>query len=197
MSSRTGRRRSVTEHVARHMKSLASLSCFSKLVCLPDLIYPTVDPVTRGWPPATNGIPASISLVLVSAQTTMSIAMRASRVGPQANRCGEYGDSSRGGPGPRGLLVDSGRPDVSGGVTLRHALNDFLLRAGGHIGYGFGRLRKDAGWPPGPCARSCRALSNWTWIVSSLPATTATLLPPAQSKRSAECLKTYVRRNSA
>jgi len=58
--------------------------------------------------------------------------------------------------GTRGSPAYCGAPDADpadgtylGAITLRHGLNDFLLRAGGHIGYG---LR--------PSARG-RGLATW------------------------------------
>ena len=52
--------------------------------------------------------------------------------------------------GSQYLLVDDARKKVLGMVNLRHCLNDFLLRVGGHIGYsirpdergrGYGKLQ--------------------------------------------------------
>jgi predicted acetyltransferase len=41
-----------------------------------------------------------------------------------------------------------------GAITLRHELNDFLLRAGGHIGYGIRPSARGRAWPPGHCSQS-------------------------------------------
>ena len=84
-----------------------------------------------------------------------------------------------------------------GAITLRHGLNDFLRRAGGHIGYGLRPSARDGGWQRGPCARFCRTLKNSDSIASLSPATTATLRRPAPSRKQAECSKTFARQNSA
>ncbi|MCM0673847.1 GNAT family N-acetyltransferase [Micromonospora phytophila] len=51
--------------------------------------------------------------------------------------------------------------EVLGGIALRHALNDFLLRVGGHIGYGIrpsARRRGLATWALGRMLGEARAL---------------------------------------
>lgn len=56
-------------------------------------------------------------------------------------------------------VVEGG--DFLGAITLRHALNDFLLRAGGHIGYGIrpsARGRGLATWALGSVLPEARAL---------------------------------------
>jgi predicted acetyltransferase len=46
-----------------------------------------------------------------------------------------------------------------GAITLRHELNDFLLGAGGHIGYGI--RPSAAAWPPGRCGQSWSGHRRW------------------------------------
>lgn len=56
-------------------------------------------------------------------------------------------------------VVEDGR--VLGAIALRHALTDFLLRAGGHIGYGIrpsARRRGLAGWALGETLATAAAL---------------------------------------
>ena len=48
-----------------------------------------------------------------------------------------------------------------GAITLRHELNDFLLRAGGHIGYGIRHLPAAAAWPSGHCSQSWSGHRHW------------------------------------
>ncbi|MEV1331909.1 GNAT family N-acetyltransferase [Micromonospora costi] len=55
----------------------------------------------------------------------------------------------------------SGEPAVLGGIALRHELNDFLLRVGGHIGYGIrpsARRRGLATWALGEMLGEARAI---------------------------------------
>ncbi|WP_231925194.1 GNAT family N-acetyltransferase [Micromonospora purpureochromogenes] len=62
-------------------------------------------------------------------------------------------------PGTYRWIVDSER--VLGGIALRHELNDFLLRVGGHVGYGIrpsARRRGLATWAPGRMLGDARAL---------------------------------------
>ncbi|GAB3594489.1 GNAT family N-acetyltransferase [Angustibacter peucedani] len=56
-------------------------------------------------------------------------------------------------------LVEDG--EVLGAITLRHSLNDFLLRAGGHVGYGIrpsSRRRGLARWALGEVLVRARAI---------------------------------------
>ena len=69
-----------------------------------------------------------------------------------------------------------------GAISLRHELNDFLLRAGGHIGYGIrpsARGRGVATW----ALRSarCPGHPHWAWRKYWLPAMTRTWPRPRSS----------------
>ena len=61
---------------------------------------------------------------------------------------------------------------VLGAIALRHRLNEKLLEAGGHIGYGPADPRRaGGGWPPGRCGRCSgtppRAASPRCWSAAA------------------------------
>jgi hypothetical protein len=60
---------------------------------------------------------------------------------------------------------------VLGAVALRHELNDFLLNAGGHIGYGIAPRRGGAVWRPGRSARCWARRAGSGRVAFCLPAT--------------------------
>ena len=84
-----------------------------------------------------------------------------------------------------------------GAITLRHELNDFLLRAGGHIGYGIrpsARGRGLATWALQSVLVKAPALGLRKVLVTCV---IATWLRLASSRRPAACWRTCARPNSA